>query len=301
MNRPLRRAETGHPRLMLLAPDRAHVPPDFRNIRYDSDGHERLLGGMQRLRGDVYVQDGAIGPCDVSADGRHRLRIDWDSWHLLAFDHYGAICGCVRYCAHAITASFHHLWVGHSALASSPQWGGRFRSAVEYGLQQARNRDVAYVEVGGWVIDFPRRRTTEALHIALATYSLARVLGGCVGVATATARHCSSSILRRLGGCSLESAGEALPPYYDPQFQCEMEVLGFDSDQPAPKYLPLVNQLRCEILDAPVICAGSARLQRPRALETGSLLLPAKAFGQMASVVGVNRPANYRENGDVRT
>jgi hypothetical protein len=211
--------------------------------------------------------------------------IDRDSWHLLLIDRYGAICGCVRYCAHASTASFQQLWVGQSALASSPIWGGRFRSAVEAGLRQARARKVAYAEVGGWALDLQRRGTMEALRIALATYSLARLLGGCIGITTATTRHCSSSILRRLGGSSLESMGEALPPYYDPQFQCEMEVLGFDSELPSAKFLGLVDQLRLEILDAPVICASIPRIQWPPTVEKGSLLLRTPAFRETPSQV----------------
>jgi hypothetical protein len=281
--RPRQHAETRPLRLLLLAPPHANVPRVFRNLQYHAEWHEQLLAGMQRLRGAVYVQDGAIGPRELSADGCHRIGIDWDSWHLVAIDRHGAICGCVRYRAHAATAEFHQLWVGRSALASSPIWGARFRSAVESGLQQARTRNVAYVEVGGWAIEPQRRYTTEAMQIALTTYSLARVLGGCIGITTATTRHCSSSILRRLGGSPLESMGDALPPYYDPQFQCEMEVLCFDSERPAPKYAPLVDQLQSEILDAPVICAGMPRLQVPHELDPENLPLHTQTFGQIES------------------
>jgi hypothetical protein len=278
-----RKEESGRPRLLLLAPQDATVPPVFQSSRSDPELHEQLMAGMQRLRGGVYLEDGAIGPQDLSADGRHRLEIDRDSWHLLSIDRYGAICGCVRYCAHASTAGFQQLWVGQSALASSPIWGGRFKSAVESGLRQARMRNVAYVEVGGWALDLQRRCTTEALRIALATYSLARVLGGCIGITTATTRHCSSSILRRLGGNSLQSMGHGLPPYYDPKFQCEMEVLCFDSDRPAPRFFGFVEQLRLEILDAPVIWAGRTRLQWPQPVEKVSLPQPTAAFQEMAA------------------
>ena len=278
MIRRQEKAEAGQTRLLLLAPRYANIPPVFSNLQYDARWHGQLLASMQRLRGNVYVEDGAIGPQEISADGRHRLAIDWDSWHLLALDRHGAICGCVRYRAHDCSASFNHLWVGRSALASSPIWGARFRSAVETGLHQARRRNVAFVEVGGWAIEPQRRNTTEALHIALATYSLARALGGCIGITTATTRHCSSSILRRLGGSSLVSMGDELPPYYDPQFQCEMEVLCFDSERPALKYTRLVDQLRWEILDAPVICAGMPGLSWPAAPKPLSLPLPNPGF-----------------------
>jgi hypothetical protein len=123
--------------------------------------------------------------------------------------------------------------------------------------------------------------------MALATYSLAQVLGGCIGITTATTRHSSSSILRRLGGSSLESGGDELPSYYDPQFQCQMEVLGFDSDRPAPKYGGLVDRLRSEIRAAPVICAGVPRLPWPRGLEPGSRSMPAQVLGAVDSLLHV--------------
>lgn len=257
------RASAGQTRLVLLAPPGAHVPGVFRNQQYDSARHEKLLGDMQRFRGRVYLQDGAIERDELAEEGRHRVEVDGDSWHLLAMDGCGAICGCVRYCAHDDGASFSDLWVRHSALANSSVWGRKFRSAVESGMEQARRRKVSYVEVGGWAISEERRWTVEALRIALATYGLARTLGGCIGITTATMRHCSASILRRLGGSTLPAGESGLPPYYDPQFKCDMEVLHFDSEYPAPKYDHVVDQLCSDILAVPVIRQKSPQMPPP--------------------------------------
>lgn len=267
-------ADTDQTRLLLLAPCHVNVPATFNNPQFDAVRHEDLLAGMQRLRGSVYLQDGAIDRRDLTADGRHSIGIDWYSWHLLAVDRFGAVCGSVRYRGHGSTASFQDLWVRQSALATSAVWGGHFRSAVESDLKQARGRNVSYVEVGGWAVAPVRRCTTDALRLALATYGLAQTLGGCIGITTATLRHCSSSILRRIGGSSLESFGQALPPYYDPKFKCEMEVLRFDSGCPKPKYRNLVDQYRSEIVEVPVIspkmwqCGNrpNSRAARPNAL-----------------------------------
>src|SRR5262249_46160257 len=153
---------------------------------------------------------------------RHHLSIDRDSWHLLAMDNAGAVCGCVRYRAHESTTCFQELGVRHSALAHNPTLGVRLRDAVEAELREARRREVSYVEVGGWAIAPEFRCTSESVRTALATYSLAQVLGGSIGITTATVRHCSSSILRRIGGRPLEDASGEIPPYYDPQYGCEM-------------------------------------------------------------------------------
>jgi hypothetical protein len=69
------------------------------------------------------------------------------------------------------------------------------------------------------------------------------MLGGALGLTTATVRHSSSTILRRLGGSLLEIGGSIVPPYYDPKYKCEMELLRFDSRKPSAKYAGLVELL----------------------------------------------------------
>jgi hypothetical protein len=86
--------------------------------------------------------------------------------------------------------------------------------------------------------------------LALAGYSLGRIRGGCLGITTATVRHCSSSILRRLGGATLEADGVTVPRYYDPRYRCDMEVLRFDSRNPNTKYLHLIELLREKLANA---------------------------------------------------
>ncbi len=252
--------ESHSTRLLLLAPADAELPLDFQVVDDNPSRHSELIADMQRLRGSVYLQDGAVGPDQLSSDGRHRSAIDRDCWHILAMDAFGNVCGCVRYYPHTNNACFRELWVRNSAIANCPTWGRKFRSAVESELRQARLRNVSYVEVGGWAISPDRRCSVEALRTALATYSLAQVLGGCLGITTATVRHHSSSILRRIGGASLRSDAGELPPYYDPQYDCEMEVLRFDSMCPTPKYAGMIDRLCSEILNIPVVCPSRRRM-----------------------------------------
>jgi hypothetical protein len=117
---------------------------------------------------------------------------------------------------------------------------------------------IGFGEVGGWAVAEDYRRTLEPLRIILATYALLELLGGCVGVATATSRHSSATMLRRIGLHSLQSDGVDLPPYYDPQYSCEMEVLRFDSRYPNPKYREWVDQLASYLIAAPVVCGAMA-------------------------------------------
>jgi hypothetical protein len=107
----------------------------------------------------------------------------------------------------------------------------------------------------------------EALRIALGAYSLSRSLGGCVGITAATRRHHSSSILRRIGGRPLTADGVELPPYYDPQYACGMEMLRFDSSFPNPRYEGWIEEIRAHLHTATVVRCKHSSVRRGRAIE----------------------------------
>ena len=242
-----------HQQLILLSPYGAHVPARFRNVRVDPRRYGSILVDMQKLRGRIYLEDGAIGHQQLDRNGRHRSAVDTESWHLLTLDDKGSVSGCVRYHEHRNTVSFHDLGLRSCALAECRRWGLKLKAAVESDLAVARRQAISYVEVGGWALAKERRCTGEALRTALATYGLAQILGGCVGIATATVRNRSSSILRRIGGGALEVEGEPLPAYYDPQYQCQMEIVRFTSGSPNPKYRRWIDQIAATLLNVPVL------------------------------------------------
>ena len=244
-----------HDELVLLAPEGRYIPESFTRRRIDRGEYARRLIEAQRVRGRIYLTDGAVKSEQLTADGRHVQRADFDSWHLLAVDEDGDVRGCARYRHLTGKVGFDDLGVRDSWLARCAQWGLSLRAAVESEIVLARQRGMAFAEVGGWAIVPEKRYTTEALRIAMATYSLARILGGCVGVSTATERHRSSTILRRIGGRPLECGGTKLPPYYDPQYGCRMEVLRFDSNSPDASCRRWVEQLSERLAEVSVVAA----------------------------------------------
>ena len=246
-------------KFVLLSPRRSHSS-FFCDSSVDASLHRQLLADAQRLRGSVYLQIGATESSQLSSDGRHVQADDSRSWHLLTLDERGRVAACTRYLSHPSTVSFSELTVAHSALATDPSWGRRFRQAIEAELALAKKRRWSYVEMGGWVISEKMRCTTEAVRMVLAAYGLAQVLGGALGIATVT-QHGSSPILRRIGGESLLSRGVEMPPYYEPQYKYEMEILRFDSSRPNARYSTWVNDCRTFLQTVPVICAKPA--QRP--------------------------------------
>lgn len=213
---------------------------------------------MQRFRGEVYLKDGAIRPDDL-VDSRHKLSIDSRSWHVLSLDSEGRICACLRYLEHPTDNSFNDLWVSHAALADCPRFGSGFRRAVEAEMLRARQMKLGFGEVGGWAVAEALRGTLECLRVILTSFGLGQLLGGCAGVATATFRHCSAPILRRIGLNPLEWEGTTLPAYYDKRYGCHMEVLRFDTRFPNSKYQESVGELRSALAESPVICRDTVR------------------------------------------
>jgi hypothetical protein len=244
--------------LMLLAPSEALVPKSFPAVDVNPERHEEILSQLQRLRGSVYLRDGAITSAQLSSDGRHMLGIDTASWHVVSVQSDGRVSGCARYRAYGRTAQPEHLTAWRSALAHDRTWRGTLHLALESEISLARKRKVDYVEVGGWAIADDMRFTMEALNIALSTYALAQSIGGCIGLTTATVRNCSSRILRKIGGRSLGLPGCPLPSYYDAQYGCEMELLRFDSNAPNPKYQSRIDDILSRFFELPVVCARRA-------------------------------------------
>jgi len=221
---------------VILPPAKIDAPDAFYHVEADQKRHDGLVSEMQRFRGMVYLRDGAVQKSDLTADGRHKLPVDERSWHVLSLDREGRVCACLRYVDESRASRFDDLWIRHAALSQEPSLGRSFRRAVETGMKMARRLGMGFGEVGGWAVAEAHRCTMEPLRIILATYGLLRLLGGALGVATATFRHSSAPILRRIGLSSLVAGGHELPPYFDPNYGCQMEVLQFDSRSPARKY-----------------------------------------------------------------
>lgn len=241
---------------ILLAPRQFAGTPDFGRHTADPRRHVDLLTAMQRFRGAVYLSEGAIRPSDLTADGRHRQPVDEESWHVLSVDRHDVVKGCSRYREYHESVRFDHLGVSRSELAHSEAWSGRLLKAVQHEISVARERGISLVEVGGWAVAEEARLGADALRLALSTFALARMLGGCIGLTTATVRHCSSTILRKLGGKSLNVDGQEIPRYFDTAYDCDMEILRFDSAEPNPRFAEILDRLTADLASGEVVSAG---------------------------------------------
>jgi hypothetical protein len=225
----------------------------------DTDTYERYLFGLQRLRARAYLRDGAIQSRQVTSDGRFPMEGDERSWHLVLVDEALQVVGCLRLLPHdPFRLSFGELKLRRSALAEDAMWGPRLRNAIKADFRLARECNFAYVELAAWAIEETYRHTKAAFESVLASYAWAQLVGGCVSACTATIRNGSASMLRRIGGTSLESNGQALPRYLDPHYGCLMEILRFDSRMVPPQYSGIVGSIRRQLEESEVVVQHSS-------------------------------------------
>jgi hypothetical protein len=242
-------------RLLMLAPPQALANPHFENVDIDPGLHRHLVRSMQRLRGRVYLEDGAVSERELSADGRHQTPEDDRSWHLLLLDAEQRVTACVWYMDHDNTTTLDRLRVRSCPLTTSDRLSHRFRAAIDGELARARRDGLRYAELGGWAVSRETRNSADGLILALSGYSLGRIGGGTLGLTTATVRHASATILRRLGGAPLEVLGAEIPAYYDPRYECEMQLLRFDSRRPNPRYSEMIDSLAERMAFVPVVAS----------------------------------------------
>jgi len=243
-------------RLVVVAPPHVRVARTFGNVAVDIDRHADLLREMQRFRGRIYLNDGAIRAEHLTEDGLHQTAEDERAWHLLLMNERQQVTGCIWYLEHETIPALEDLRVYHCPVARQGESQDRLRAAVTVETEKARRERVRYAEVGGWAIS-KKSKPADCLLAILGTYGLSQLLGGALVIAMATIRNCSAPILRRLGGSSLESDGEQIPGYYDPRYGCEMEILRFDTRRPEGKFARLVDVLRGRLLDAMVVASQS--------------------------------------------
>jgi hypothetical protein len=238
---------------LILAPEKASRLESFQRVTCDGAEHARVLSQMQVMRGLVALNEGAIRPHQLDSHGRHIMSGDSDSWHLLRMSSDGKVRGCVRILVHAEQSTFSSLRLASAAIAVSPEWGPRLKAIVELELESARQSSLTIVEPGGWVLDESLRGNQEAISLALSVFAWSQLVGGCMAYVTATVKHGSSSMLRRLGGRPIRYADQDIGRYYDPHYECEMEVLRIDNQSLNPKFEPMMAPLRALLSASHVI------------------------------------------------
>jgi hypothetical protein len=245
-------------RILFVAPSADSVSDLFHNVEVDGRRHRELVRDVQRMRGSIYLSDGALQSHQLTSDGRHQTPEDETSWHVLLLNKERKLTASALYLEHDNGVTFEQLRAKQCPLSQDPEWRPTLVNSIEIELRRAQREALKFVELGGWAVSEESRGSSSSLAFALAVYAFSRRAGGALGMTTATFRHCSATILKRLGGARFEADGVTLPPYYDPRYSCMMEMLRFDSRKPNPKYIYLIDQMRDLLSRITVIARPSA-------------------------------------------
>jgi len=248
----------------ILAPSLEQIPSSCFRASVDPRLHSRLLFDLQLLRGNALREYYPLA-AGLTQDGRHFQSTDAESWHVLLEDEDGRVRACSRY--RHVDGGFNQLGAHESSLAKSVTFGSAVRRAIESHMRRAQAANMHYGEAGGWVLCPELRCSTAAINIALMTFALADRLGGGMGITTATTRHQSASILRRLGGHRLGG----LPAYYDPKYGCVLEILGFDMKALRAQFARKLDDLKGRLDSLPIVCQSAGENRLPAANELAFL------------------------------
>src|SRR5579862_867172 len=115
---------------VLLAPDHEPVTRLKGGLTFSKNLHSHLLSEMQRLRGRIYLADGALAAGDLDPWERHVHAADSGSWHLLTLGSMGRVIGCTRLRRHSVPVSWGQLGIGQAPIAQSDEWGLKFRASI---------------------------------------------------------------------------------------------------------------------------------------------------------------------------
>src|SRR5215831_7083307 len=107
--------------------------------------HLAAVSEVQRFRGRVYVEDGAIPAGELDEEGRHYQEFDFENYHLCLRDAEQRIRGCFRLRLHEQTVRSAELHPGHLSTCRRRRrgWAPRYRRGagdehLDSGYRQAR-------------------------------------------------------------------------------------------------------------------------------------------------------------------
>src|SRR5262249_40680652 len=128
--------------VVLLAPSIRATSNIFDKVDVDPERHQSLVQEVQRLRGRIYFQDGAIRQDQLTTDGCHATPEDDKSWHFLSLNKNGGIDACVWYLEHGPEVGFEDTRAALSPLTQDREWRQTLWRAVGAELTCARRNQL---------------------------------------------------------------------------------------------------------------------------------------------------------------
>lgn len=234
--------------ISVFPPRDGALPQGFSEQLENPAAYATRLADIQRFRGRIYSQDGAIPLEALDEEGRHRSESDHCYWHVTISDSAGAIYGCLRLRHVKPSIDLTELEVYRIFARMEPISCRRYLDVMEQHRHQAQAASLGFGEVGGFALTDELRQSSAALMLIISGCVIKRALGGMITVGAATVRHHSAKMLQRIGAIPFRGVDGPLAPFYDLYYRCEIQMLTFDSRKLAPEFEPLAEQLRLRLL-----------------------------------------------------
>jgi len=206
---------------VLLAPI-ARVPSDYTNVLHDPDQYSYWLRKAQTLRGQTYLEDGAVDAKCLEDDGRLASPWDLKSWHVIAREGEHA-CATMRFTFHRRRVAPEDLGLAHSSVFQSANAMRALRAVESYQKACLDAGDI-FGEVGGWASRSACRGGRKSAAVVLSAWPLCRSLGRVRALSTVTSRNRSIEILTRMAAVPLGDELGQLAPWFDDRYRCEMHL-----------------------------------------------------------------------------
>src|SRR6185436_18192037 len=135
-------------RIVFVAPSSECVSDVFQHVEIDNNRHRDLVRDVQRMRGSIYLNDGAIQAHQLTSDGRHQTPEDETSWHMVLLNKEGRLCASALYLEHDNNVTFDQLRARQCPLTQDPEWRPTLVNSIEVELARARREQLQFVELG---------------------------------------------------------------------------------------------------------------------------------------------------------
>lgn len=193
----------------------------------------------------------------MDAQGRHISAEDEKNYHLALWN--GELQGCLRVQFGQQSARPFTEYRVYDLVRRMPaDLAKMYHTAIETFVALYRNQGCETGETGGWAISKSFQRNPATLALPLAGWSFSRIFTRQIRIAAATERNGSSNMLKRMGGWPLKLKDQELPPFFDYGYQCQMELLCFDSDILNPRFESVVRESQMLLEDQCAVLPGTS-------------------------------------------
>lgn len=229
---------------LCILPPKDHCAACGRKCIYNSEDYDARLARIRRLRGKVFLADGAVTQEHLDESGSYHTSLDHRAWHIYLAGNDGEVPACCTLMLHRNVVEVQELRISELLCHIQDDRRGLYESAIQSLIREAARLNVGFGEAAAWAIDQKFRNHCASMMMIIASWPLYQTLGNAIIIGAPTSRHHTSSIEKRMGGFPLALQGSPLGPFHDAPHGCDMEFVWFDSQRPLSRFAQIISEMR---------------------------------------------------------